>query len=558
MRAKGTALVIALLCLVLTDAGSAAAEAPPVFTPLPVLGLGMESAAFSPDGHLLATVCICSPPLKVFTIGAGGTPTLVTERLFGSYPSPPAVAFSPDGKLLATGEPGTMGSEVWVFAVAPSGTLTTVGRYPSGAELASLAFSPDSHLLATADRWGNTVSMFTVGAGGALAPHGSFATGSSPQALAFSPDGHLLAVANWSGSSVSMFTVGADGTLAAAGTAVVSEYPKALAFSPDGHLLATADERGAPVSMFTVGAGGALTPTAAPAAGLDPGAVAFSPDGHLFAIAEHAGVSVFSVGAGGAFTPIGEPLPTGAEWPAWMAFDPLGGLLGITSTNQTSSQIGTLSLFSYPIAPPTVMIASPGGGRTFTVGQAVVTSFSCADSELGLGIASCADSNGATGGTGSLDTATAGTFTYTVTAKSRDGQTGGASIAYTVAGPTPPTPGPTPPRSRRGRTVVISGVSLSRPTVTWCRDCTYPHTKLAFRLSAKAEVRLVLEARVHGHFRELAAVTLHSKQGPNTFPVGRHWHTRFLPRRPTRLLVQLGANKGWKTEKALRLTVRRP
>ena len=161
----------------------------------------------------------------------------------------------------------------------------------------------------------------------------------------------------------------------------------------------------------------------------------------------------YAGGGGGGGTP-GKPGTGGSAGSSYT-----GGLLAAPAPTVTTSsalqidtatpQNGSVS-FTYTVPNgPSASISNPAGGATYTRDQVVDTQFSCAEGVFGPGLSGCKDSNGASAtitsgeqstGTidGTLNTATTGLNTYTVTATSADGLTTTTSISYTV-GNNPPT-----------------------------------------------------------------------------------------------------------------------
>ncbi|HWE59081.1 MAG TPA: hypothetical protein VG228_05235 [Solirubrobacteraceae bacterium] len=111
------------------------------------------------------------------------------------------------------------------------------------------------------------------------------------------------------------------------------------------------------------------------------------------------------------------------------------GAHSFSVTTTSSDGYSSTQTITYQVAEPLqplITIVSPSNSPQFKRGQVVDANYSCMDSTLGTGIASC---RGPVASGAPLNTSAIGKHTFTVVARSRDGATRTLTVAYTVAGP---------------------------------------------------------------------------------------------------------------------------
>jgi hypothetical protein len=164
------------------------------------------------------------------------------------------------------------------------------------------------------------------------------------------------------------------------------------------------------------------------------------------------------------------------------------------------------------VTPPSIAIASPADGASYTQGQTVAAAYACS-APASTTVTTCA---GPVGSGAPIDTSTPGSYTFLVSAQDGDGGSATKTTTYTVAAGTPPPPTATPP--------TVSGASETAKT--WRENDTLPHisakrtppigTTFSFALNESATVTLSFTRQAAGRrvHRRCAAPNAKTRRKP--------------------------------------------
>jgi len=326
-------------------------ENTPLSSPLATGAGAVNSVAFSPGGHTLASGSN-DGTVALWDVADPAHPRPLSRPLASGGSDVDSVAYSPDGHTLASGDDDGI---IRLWDVADPADPRPLSQPPTTGTAAvhSVAYSPDGHTLASGDDDG-IIRLWDVADPAHPSPLGQpLASGGAAavDSVAFSPDGHLLASGDDDGI-IRLWDVADPAHPSALGQPIGSALTSgtvavnSVAFSPDGQMLASGDDDGT-VALWDVGdpahpstLGQPLTSSGT--AAVD--SVAFSPDGQTLASGSDDGaVALWDVGDPAHPSALGQPLTSGGTVAVdSVAFSPDGHTLA------SGSLYGTIRLWSLP------------------------------------------------------------------------------------------------------------------------------------------------------------------------------------------------------------------
>jgi adhesin/invasin len=272
---------------------------------------------------------------------------------------------------------------------------------------------------------------------------------------------------------------------------------------------------------------------------------------------------------------------------------------GTYTATLTSTEVGLASVFAtldgqaiandatVSFSGPPVVGPASAAHSTIAAAPATVTADGTSSATITVQARDAADTPETAGGAAVALATTRGTLsavrddgdgTYTATLTSSQagvavvtatldgaGVTGSASVTFSAVPSIPPAatpplgpPAPMPTSTPRhgSRVTRISKIAVRPHSIGVCRGCTYPRATVSFTLSRAAKVRVLVQARRHGHWTTIRTIAIKAHAGTGHHTLKGHWAGTLTAGAHRRVLVQLRHGPRWVTQKTLTLKAR--